>query len=135
AGYITLTREIRSNGRSAARINGVTATQETLKEIGLLLVDVHGQSEHLSLLNPRSHLDLLDRYSELIEMRLALASLVERVNRTRSEIKHLMDDEAALKRRADQLRHEVEEIDAAELRADEEDELKTERTRMSNGEQ
>src|SRR5262249_51687363 len=128
-------REIRTNGRSAARVNGVTASQETLKEIGQLLVDVHGQSEHLSLLNPHSHLDLLDRYSELTEMRLALSSLVERVGRTRAEIKHLMDDEAALKRRAEQLRHEVEEIDAAELVPTEEDELKAERTRMSNSEQ
>ncbi len=135
ADVVTLSREIRSNGRSAARINGVTASQETLREIGQILVDVHGQSEHLSLLNPRSHLDLLDRYAELTEMRLALASLVERVHRTRAEIKHLLDDEAASKRRAEQLRHEVEEIDAAELSPDEEEELKTERTRISNSAQ
>lgn len=135
AEFVTLSREVRSNGRSTARINGVTASQETLKEVGALLVDVHGQSEHLSLLNPRSHLDLLDRYSELIEMRLALASLVERVNRTRSEIKRLMDDEASLKRRVEQLRHEVEEIDAAALSPGEDEDLKTERTRMSNSEQ
>ncbi len=135
ANYVTLSREIRTNGRSTTRINGVAATQETMKEIGLLLVDVHGQSEHLSLLNPRSHLDLLDRYSELTEMRLALGSLVERVNRSRAELKHLIDNEIALKRRAEQLRHEVEEIDAAELHPEEEELLKTERDRMSNFEQ
>jgi DNA repair protein RecN (Recombination protein N) len=133
--FITLTREIRSNGRSTGRINGITANQDVLREIGGVLVDVHGQSEHLSLLNPRSHIDLLDRYAELTEMRMALASLVDRVHSTRREIKHLLEDEATLKRRAEQLRHEVEEIDAAELRADEEDELKAERTRMANSEQ
>jgi DNA repair protein RecN (Recombination protein N) len=133
--FITLTREIRSNGRSTGRINGITANQDVLREIGGVLVDVHGQSEHLSLLNPRSHIDLLDRYAELTEMRMALSSLVDRVHSTRRDIKHLLEDEATLKRRAEQLRHEVEEIDAAELRADEEDELKAERTRMTNSEQ
>ncbi len=135
ASYITLTREIRGNGRSAGRINGVTANQDVLQEVGSVLVDVHGQSEHLSLLNPRSHIDLLDRYAELTEMRLALGSLVDRVHGTRREIKRLLEDEAALKRRADQLRHEVEEIDAAELQPGEEDDLKAERTRIANSEQ
>jgi DNA repair protein RecN (Recombination protein N) len=133
--YVTITREVRSNGRSTARVNGVTVSQDVLRAIGDLLVDVHGQSEHLSLLNPRSHLDLLDRYSELTEMRLALASLVERVLNTRREIARLTEDEAALKRRAEQLRYEAEEIEAADLRAGEEEELRAERTRMGNSEQ
>ncbi len=133
--FLTLSREVRSNGRSTARINGTTVTQDILREIGGLLVDVHGQSEHLSLLNPRSHLDLLDRYSELTEMRMALASLVERVNLARREIKRLMEDEAALKRRAEQLKSDVEEIDAAEVQPGEDEDLKAERTRMSNSEQ
>jgi DNA repair protein RecN (Recombination protein N) len=133
--YITITREVRSNGRSTARVNGVTVSQDVLRAIGDLLVDVHGQSEHLSLLNPRSHLDLLDRYAELTEMRLALASLVERVLNTRREIARLTEDEAALKRRAEQLRYEAEEIEAANLRPGEEEELRAERTRMGNSEQ
>lgn len=135
ADFLTLTREVRTNGRSAARVNGVSVSQEVLREIGSLLVDVHGQSEHLSLLNPRSHIDLLDRYAELVEMRMALGSLVDRVFNARREITRLLEDEAALKRRADQLRHEVEEIDAAALRPGEEEDLRAERTRMSNSEQ
>lgn len=135
ADFITLTREIRGNGRSTARINGISVSQEILREVGGLLVDVHGQSEHLSLLNPKSHIDLLDRYAELVEMRMALASLVERVYATRREIGKLLEDEAALKRRADQLRREVEEIDMAALRPGEEEELRAERTRMGNSEQ
>ncbi len=133
--YVTLAREVKSNGRSVIRINGVTANADVLKAVAILLVDVHGQSEHLSLLNPKSHIDLLDRYAELTEMRLALGALVDKVHITRREIKRLTEDEAALKRRADQLRHEVEEIDAAALQAGEEDALRAERTRMGNSEQ
>jgi DNA repair protein RecN (Recombination protein N) len=133
--FVTLSREVRSNGRSTGRINGVTANQETLREIGRVLVDIHGQSEHLSLLNPRSHIDLLDRYAELIEMRAALASLVERVNSVRHDIKSLMDDEAVLQRRAEQLKSEVEDIDTAELSPGEDEDLKAEHERMGNSEQ
>lgn len=133
--YITLSREVKSNSRSTARVNGVTTSTEVLKEIASLLVDVHGQSEHLSLLNPKSHIDLLDRYAELTEMRLALGALVDKVGHTRREIKRLTEDEAALKRRVDQLRREVEEIDAAALRPGEEDDLRAVRTRMGNSEQ
>lgn len=135
ADYVTLGREIRSNGRSTARVNGITTNVDVLKEIGGALVDVHGQSEHLSLLNPRSHIDLLDRYADLTEMRLAVGSVVERINAIRREIKHLLEDEAALKRRAEQLRHEAEEIEAAALKPGEDEELRTERTRMANSEQ
>jgi DNA repair protein RecN (Recombination protein N) len=133
--FVTISREVRTNGRSVARVNGITTSQEILREIGAALIDVHGQSEHLSLLNPRSHVDLLDRYANLLELREAIASVVERVTAVRREIAHLREDEAALKRRADILRHEVEEIDEADLRPGEDDELKAERTRMANSEQ
>jgi DNA repair protein RecN (Recombination protein N) len=133
--FVTLSREIRTNGRTAARINGVTVSQEVLREVGEILVDVHGQSEHLSLLKPRSHIDLLDRYADLLEMREAVATVVEKLTHVRAEIGHLLEDEAALQRRADLLRSEVEEIEAAKLRPGEDDELRAERTRLSNSEQ
>lgn len=133
--FVTLSREIRSNGRSTARVNGVSVSLEVLREVGELLVDIHGQSEHLSLLKPRHHIDLLDRYADLLEVRAALANVVENLNGVRRDIKHLTEDAAALKRRADQLRHETEEIDKANLRAGEEDDLRAERNRLSNSEQ
>ncbi len=62
--YVTLSREVRREGRSVARINGHSASLALMKELGEMLVDIHGQSEHLSLLNVRAHLALLDRYAE-----------------------------------------------------------------------
>lgn len=133
--YVTISREVRGNGRSTARVNGITTSQEVLREIGSFLIDVHGQSEHLSLLNPRTHIDLLDRYADLIELRDAIAAVVERVMAVRREMQRLMADEAALERRAEQLRHEVEDIDSAELVPGEDEELRAERTKMANSEQ
>jgi DNA repair protein RecN (Recombination protein N) len=132
---ITLAREIRDSGRSMARVNGLTVRSDILREIGEALVDVHGQSEHLSLLKSANHIDLLDRYANLTEMRAAIGTLVERVNATRREIRALLEDKAALERRAERLRSEVEEIEAANLQVGEDDELRAERTRLGNSEQ
>ena len=60
---LTLNREIRREGRSVARVNGRSVSQNILKELGSFLIDIHGQSEHLSLLNVRQHLGLLDRFA------------------------------------------------------------------------
>ena len=61
--YFSISREIRSNGRSVARLNGRNVSASLLREIGEQLVDLHGQSEHLSLLRVREHLTLLDSYA------------------------------------------------------------------------
>ncbi len=133
--FVTLTRELRSNGRSSARVNGVTVNQDVLRRVGDALVDIHGQSEHLSLFNPPHHIDLLDRYADLMDIREALRTVTNHLGEVRREIKSLLEDEAELKRRADRLRADVEEIDTAELKPGEDEDLKAERNRLSNSEQ
>ncbi len=135
ASFVTLAREVRDGRRSIARVNGVTVSADLLREIGEIVVDVHGQSDHLSLLKSSTHIDLLDRYADLMEMRVAMGSLVDKVLNVRRDIKSLLEDEAALKRRAERLRADVEEIEAARLEPGEEDELRAERTRLANSEQ
>ncbi len=77
--YVVLTREVRREGRSVARVNGRTANVSLLKELGALLIDIHGQAEHLSLLDPRAHLGLLDRYAEVARPPQRLPPNVSRV--------------------------------------------------------
>jgi len=132
---VTLYREVRLNGRSTARVNGIAVNSDVLREIGDLLVDIHGQSEHMSLFDAKAHLDLLDRYADLLEIREALATLVKHLNEVRTEIHSLQDNEAALQRRAEQYRYEIDEINAANIKLGEDDELMAERKRLSNAEQ
>ena len=73
--HITVGRELRRNGRNICRINGRTVNLTLLRDIGSLLVDVHGQSEHLSLLRVSEHLSLLDRFGDLNQQRDRLISL------------------------------------------------------------
>ncbi|WP_119065241.1 DNA repair protein RecN [Aggregatilinea lenta] len=131
---VLLTREVRANGRSQSRVNGIACSLNAYREVGGLLVDIHGQGEHLSLLKASQHLYLLDRYAHLEDERAALRELVRELGALRAEINSLLTDEEALARRIDMLQYQVQEIETAEPRTDEEDELRQERNRMANAE-
>ncbi len=131
---LLLMREVRVNGRSQCRVNGVQCSLTVYREIGGMLVDIHGQGEHLSLLKPSQHLYLLDRYAGLENARVSLRAVVHQLHGIREEIKSLLTDEAALARRMDMLQYQIQEIQAAALRPEEEEELKQERNRLVNAE-
>jgi DNA repair protein RecN (Recombination protein N) len=132
---VLLAREIRREGRNICRINGRTVSLALLSEIGQFLVDLHGQSEHLSLLRVREHLNLLDRYAQaesvLDQYRLSYRDL----QRTRGALADLRRQEQELVRKADFLRFQIEEVQAAQLKPGEDEALREERTRLANAEQ
>lgn len=132
--YVTLTREVRREGRSVARVNGRTVNVSILKELGAALVDIHGQSEHLSLLDARSHLGLLDRYADsarpLTEYRQTYHALLN----LRRELNELRAAQADAERRIEMLTYAAEEIEAARLKNGEDLELRKERDRLANAE-
>ena len=98
-------------------------------------MDIHGQTEHLSLMRVREHVDLLDRYGELWPLREQVAALVRELRAVRRELADLRRDERELARRVDLLQYQVGEIEAARLEPGEEEELAQERTRLANAEQ
>jgi DNA repair protein RecN (Recombination protein N) len=132
---LILAREIRREGRNVCRVNGRAVSLKVLAEIGQHLVDIHGQTEHLSLMRVREHMDLLDRYGELWPLRDRLAGEVHRLRMVRQELSVLRRDERELARRVDLLQYQVGEIDSARLEAGEEEDLRQERTRLANAEQ
>jgi len=134
AGEIAISREIRREGRSTGRINGHMVNLAFMKEIGQILVDIHGQSEHLSLLRMREHLFLLDRFGELEPQREALASVVRELNSVRRELAELRHSEREMERRLDMLDFQIREIEAARLKPGEDKTLLDERTRLANAE-
>lgn len=133
-GYVTLTREVRREGRSIARVNGRTVNVSLLKELGALLVDIHGQSEHLSLLDTRAHLGLLDRYSDVGAVLRDYRQSYHKLLAVRRELKELRQAQEDAERRIEFLTYQVEEIDAANLKPGEDVELKQERDRLANAE-
>ena len=132
--YVVLMREVRKEGRSVARINGRTVNVGLLKELGALLIDIHGQAEHLSLLDPRAHLGLLDRYAEvglpLGDYRQTYHTLLN----LRRELTDLRKAQSDSERRTEMLTYQAEEIESAGLKAGEDEELRKERDRLANAE-
>jgi DNA repair protein RecN (Recombination protein N) len=132
-GALIVSREIAgTGGRGGARINGRAVPLSVLQQLGELLVDVHGQSEHMALLRPREQLDYLDRYAGAIAERSEVSRLVRELRTTREARRTLIAEEREAARLQDMLRHEVAEIDAAELRDSEDEELLVQRGRLEH---
>ena len=132
---VLLAREIRREGRNICRINGRTVSLALLSEIGQFLIDVHGQSEHLSLLRVREHLNLLDRYAQAETVLEQYRRGYRDLQRTRGALADLRRQEQELARKADFLRFQIEEVQAAQLKPGEDEALREERTRLANAEQ
>jgi DNA repair protein RecN (Recombination protein N) len=132
--FVTLTREVRREGRNVARVNGRTVGATLLKEIGAYLVDIHGQSEHLSLLDPRAHLGLLDRYADVARPLSEYRQTYQKLSNVRRELNELRQAQADADRRTEMLTFQAEEIEAAKLKPGEDEELRKERDRLANAE-
>ncbi|MEA3377208.1 MAG: DNA repair protein RecN [Chloroflexota bacterium] len=134
ADVLLLGREVWLNRRNVCRVNGRAVTLKVLREVTEGLVDIHGQSEHLSLLRVPEHVKLLDRYGDLEELRDEVGEIVEQVEQVRRELNELRRDERELAHRADLLGFQIEEIGSAALEPGEEEALREERPRLANAE-
>jgi len=105
-----------------------------MREIGSYLVDIHGQSEHLSLLTVRQHLNLLDRYADNSHLLEQYQQVYEQMKKVRAELETLRKTEQDATRQTDLLTYQIQEIDAARLEPGEEDTLRGELTRLANAE-
>src|SRR5579883_1873856 len=133
-GQLILSRDIFRSGRTVSRINGRAVAQHVLQQVASWLVDIHGQSEHMSLLRPEQHVNFLDRYAELLPLREQLGAKVTEWREARKKLAALRQTERDAVRRAEFLRFEIEEIEKAELEPGEVDELEAERKVLNNAE-
>lgn len=132
---LMMTRIIKTNGRTICRVNGNTVSSKLLRQLGEFLIDIHGQGAHLGLLQPRSHLPLLDRYAGIVDEQAAFGKQVAALRKLEEELASLQHDERTLAQRIDMLTYQVQEIDEAALQPNEEEGLKAERNRLANAEQ
>ena len=126
--------ELRRQGRSILRVNGHAVPKGLLHQIGRLLVDIHGQSEHLSLLDTKTHLDFLDSYAHTMDLRQSFSAKAIELYKAEQELKGLAEQEQDLARREEFLRFQLDEIRQAKLREGENEELETERNVLSSSE-
>jgi DNA repair protein RecN (Recombination protein N) len=132
-GALIVSRDIAGSGaRGGARVNGRSVPLTILQELGEQLVDVHGQSQHMALLRPREQLEYLDRYAGVLAQRTQLAGLVRQLRAVRDNRRVIVAEERETARLQDMLRHEVAEIERAELRAGEDDDLRARQSRLEH---
>lgn len=127
---LVIRREVTAEGRSRAWINGSPTTIGVLATIGESLVDLHGQHQTLQLLDADSQRVLLDGFAHAEAEARAVASAHAELVALRRQEQELVDRRDAAQRRADWLRHVVQEIDRAKIRLGEEEDLDREATRL-----
>lgn len=130
---LILNRKMTTEGKNSCRINGRVTTLSTLKGLTSLLVDIHGQHEHQSLLNPNSHMSLLDSlggdaHAELLN---AVKEEYKHYTALKKEYNSLGDDDERV-RRLDILSYQINEIEKAQVQEGEEDDLLEKRKRIRN---
>ncbi|MBQ5800085.1 MAG: DNA repair protein RecN [Oscillospiraceae bacterium] len=133
-GTLLLQRDIYPDGKNACRVNGRPVTVAQLRSIGMALLNIHGQHEGTQLLDEEQHLLYLDRFGRTQEPLAAYFERYQAVRKTRQEIDALRMDEAEKARRVDMLRHQIGELERADLKPGEDEALEERRNILRNGE-
>lgn len=133
-GQLILFRELTASGKNTCRVNGIPVTASVLKQIGDTLIDIHGQHAHQSLLNVKMHLGLLDAFAK--DRTASLLAETAACYRAYSEAKRALDEAGMNEReraqKCDLYAYQINEIEKADLKDGEEEELVRERNKLAN---
>ncbi len=133
--YLILRREINIEGRGKSFINARQVPVSVLRDIGAFLVEIHGQNEHQNILSVSTHREMLDRFARLEPLKSQVDSLFKQRNEVQEKLKSVSLDEKEKERRMEIIRHEIREIDDADLQDnDEPDQLIQEEKTLENAE-
>ena len=133
-GTLIITRELSAEGRSVCRVNGRAVPLSTVRALGRMLVNMHGQHENQLLLNEQNHLAFLDSYADVSKELSRYQTVYKELLEFRREIKTLTENADEKKRRAEYLRASAEELRAAAVAAGEEKKLLDSKKEAANAE-
>ncbi len=135
-GLLAVSRELSRSGRNVCRVSGAIVPLSALKSLTALLMDIHGQHEHQSLLNPARHMDFLDSFGDSAhaELRARVRALHSERSAIAAKLRKLMADNAERERLSDMLTFQVGEIASAKLKPGEEEKLTAKLRVLENAE-
>ena len=135
-GTLIVSREFTLSGRNICRINGKMVTVSMLKELGELIIDIHGQYDNQSLLRTESHIELLDAFAgeRINTLKKEYLKFLDEYKSVRTKLKNLRGDKNERERKIDLLGYQVDEIKKAKLKSGEEEELNRQRLLLANSE-
>ena len=130
---VTVTRKI-SEGRSISKINGETVNIKTLKNVMSLLIDIHGQHDHQSLLYTKNHLDVLDKFAKdsILELKEQIKEEYSKYTKLIKKLEEFNIDEGQKAREIEFAEYEVNEIESANLKPEEDVQVEEEFKKLSN---
>jgi DNA repair protein RecN (Recombination protein N) len=133
---LVLYREIHRSGRNVCKINGTSVTVTDLFKTGTLLVDIHGQFDSRNLVSPETHIHVLDQFgqSKIEDLMEKYRTRLDLFRNTIQQLKRYALSETELERKIDMLEYQVNEIEFASLKENEEEELKEKRSLLINAE-
>jgi len=133
-GMVILRRDISHSGKSICRVNGKLVTISTLREIGSTLVDIHGQHEHQELMDESRHLTLLDQFGadDIYPSQGEYQQVFRRYEQTLQRLKALSENDQQTAHRLDLISFQLDEIQNANLKINEDEELFEERRKLNN---
>ena len=133
-GQVIITRKLMEN-RSISKVNGEASTAGNIKKIAALLLDIHGQHEHQSLLYPEKQMEILDEFGggEILEKKEGVKGFYIEYSRLKKELESYQIDEEQRRREMGFLEYEIQEISQAQLKPGEDQELETVYRKLANG--
>ncbi len=133
-GELLIQREIFLDGKNVCRVNGRPVTVAILKKLGLQLINIHGQHDSQQLFDEANHLRYLDLFARDQDLLEAYQQAFGRVQETRGQIQRLSMDESEKLRKVEMLEYQIRELEKAELKPGEDEQLEARRKRLQNGE-
>lgn len=133
-GGLLIQREISTTGKNKCRINGRPATVSTLKEIGVQLINIHGQHESYELMSPELHISYIDKLAGLESEIEAYQEVYKKYKKLSAELKKATVDESERERKIDLLKYQIDELEDADLRDGEYEELNEQKAVLQNSE-
>ena len=127
-------RELTVEGRNTCRVNGQPVSVSILRQLGMQLINIHGQHDSQQLFDEENHLRYLDLFAHNDAIRERYSAAYGEVMKVRREIERLSLDEGEKLRRTEMLRHQIREIEAAELKSGEDEALEARRKLLQNAE-
>ena len=131
---LLLRREISAKGQSRCFVNDSPCTLQMLKQVGDLLIDLHGQHEHQLLLRPETHVSMLDGYGQLVDLVESYRTIYRNLRERRRELDRITADAERVKEKQDLLEFQLKELEALDLKEGEDTEIEAEITLLENSE-
>ena len=131
---ILLERTLHADGRTGAKIDGRSVSTALLRQVGSLLIGIHGQHDTALLLDPRTHLEMLDLYGGTLSLREKYGPIYREIQTAKTRLRTLEKEETDRVRVVEMLRYQIKEIDSAKLRPGEEKELEVRKGKLLRAE-